>query len=117
RGDQKSGVLGCFLMAIKSHRVDLLRDLPGCPDRPSAKVGYVREIDAIPARGEDAKAVILGMPSRRLRGRPACRNARGTPQRPQAIQRPPTWLRRIWIDVLRMDVCLHADHRRKSPPR
>ena len=117
RGDQKSGVLGCFLMAFKSHHVDLLPDLPGCPDRLSAKVGYVREINAIPARGEDAKTVILGMPSRRVRDRPAGRNAGGAPQRPQAIQRPPAWLRRIWIDVLRMDVCLHADHRRNSPPR
>jgi hypothetical protein len=98
-------------MASKSHHVDLLTDLPGCPDRLSAEVGYVRKIDPVPARGNDAKAVILGMPLRRMRD--ACRNAGGTSQRPQAIQRPPAWLRRIRVDVLRVDVCLHAGHRQK----
>jgi len=66
-------------MAFKSHHVDLLSDLAVCPDRLSTVMGDVREIDAIPAGGENAKAAILGVLLRRVRGRPACRNAGDTP--------------------------------------
>lgn len=59
RGDHEPGVLQGFLAAVKLCRIDMAPDLPG--DRLPAMVGDMRDISAVLAGGQDAKAPIFAL--------------------------------------------------------